>query len=199
LTNIQLEENVCGNLTKKMKDHHIIHDPVSSEESALIQKVSNVRGQSSTFEDYDHQHNIDSDSSDVVKVVLNIDQSIEKNEPQWDELEKADIMEFKTFPLAMKSCISHYKLDLKQAAAFNVICSTFMLAHLEDPSIKKTLDISELDKAKQVLLAKGGLERLVINLTGSGGSGKSFVLDATKTFCKQSCKAIGNHSMIQFL
>jgi len=61
------------------------------------------------------------------------------------------------------------------------------------------LDISELDKAKQVLLAKGGLERLVINLTGSGGSGKSFVLDATKTFCKQSCKAIGNHSMIQFL
>jgi hypothetical protein len=73
----------------------------------------------------------------VVKVALNIDQSIEKNEPQWDELEKADIMEFKTFPLAMKSCISHYKLDLKQAAAFNVICSTFMLAHLEDPSIKK--------------------------------------------------------------
>jgi hypothetical protein len=114
-------------------------------------------------------------------------------------LEIADIMEFKTFPLAMKSCISHYKLDLKQAAAFNVICSTFMLAHLEDPSIKKTLDISELDKAKQVLLAKGGLERLVINFTGSGGSGKSFVLDATKTFCKQSCKAIGNHSMIQFL
>jgi hypothetical protein len=100
-------------------------------------------------------------------------------------------MEFKTFPLAMKSCISHYKLDLKQAAAFNVICSTFMLAHLEDPSIKKTLDISELDKAKQVLLAKGGLERLVMNLTGSGGSGKSFVLDATKSFYKQFCKAIG--------
>jgi hypothetical protein len=41
---------------------------------------------------------------------------------------------------------------LKQASAFNVICSTFMLAHLEDPSIKKTLDVSELEKAKQVLL-----------------------------------------------
>ena len=75
-------------LTKNMKEHHIIHDPVSSEESALIQKVSNVRGQSSTFEDYDHQHNIESDTSDVVKVVLNIDQSVAKNEPQWDELEK---------------------------------------------------------------------------------------------------------------
>ena len=53
------------------------------------------------------------------------------------------------------------------------------------------MDISELDKAKQVLLAKGGLERLVMNLTGSGGSGKSFVLDATKSFYKQFCKAIG--------
>jgi hypothetical protein len=56
-----------------MKEHHVIHDPVSSEESVLIQKVSNVSGQSSTIEEYDHQHNIDSDSSDVVKVVLNID------------------------------------------------------------------------------------------------------------------------------
>jgi len=104
---------------------------------------------------------------------------------------KADIKDYKTFPLAVKSCISHYKLDLKQAAAFNVICSTFMLAHLEDPSIKKLLDISELDKSRQVLLAKGGLGRLVMNSTGSGGSGKSFVLDATKCFCKQFCKTIG--------
>jgi hypothetical protein len=81
-TNFQLEENVCRNLTKKMKEHHVSHDPVSSEESASIQKLSIVSGQSSTIEDYDHQHNIKSDSSDVVKVVLNIDQSIEKNEPQ---------------------------------------------------------------------------------------------------------------------
>jgi hypothetical protein len=53
------------------------------------------------------------------------------------------------------------------------------------------LDILELEEAKQVLLDKGGLGRLVINLTGSGGSGKSFVLDATKSFCKQFCRAIG--------
>jgi len=116
---------------------------------------------------------------------------VENHEPQWDELEKLEVMDFNKFPLAMKSCIRHYKLDLKQAAAFNVICSTFMLAHLEDPSIKKTLEISELDKAKQVLLDKGGLGRLVMNLTGSGGSGKSFVLDASKSFCKQFCRAIG--------
>jgi predicted ATP-binding protein involved in virulence len=30
-----------------------------------------------------------------------------------------------------------------------------------------------------------------MNLTGPCGSGKSFVLDATKSFCKQFCRAIG--------
>jgi hypothetical protein len=54
-----------------------------------------------------------------------------------------------------------------------------MLAHLEDPSLKKTLNTLQLDQAKQFLLAKGGLGRLAMNLTGSGGSGKSFVLDAS--------------------
>jgi hypothetical protein len=48
-----------------------------------------VGRQSSTIEEYDHQQNIDSDSSDMVKLVLNIDQSVAKNEPQWDELEKS--------------------------------------------------------------------------------------------------------------
>jgi len=102
------------------------------------------------------------------------------NGMNWKKLE---VMDFNKFPLAMKSCISHYKLDLKQAAAINVICSTFMLAHLEEPSLKKTLKVIEIDRAKQVLLDKGGLGRLVMNLTGSGGSGKSFVLDTTKSFC----------------
>jgi hypothetical protein len=56
-----------------MKEQNVIDDPVSSEESALIQKVSNVSGQSSTFEEYDHQQTINNDSSDVTKVVLNLD------------------------------------------------------------------------------------------------------------------------------
>jgi hypothetical protein len=40
LTNCQLGENVCGNLTRKMKEQHVFHDLVSSEEFALIQKTS---------------------------------------------------------------------------------------------------------------------------------------------------------------
>jgi hypothetical protein len=137
LTNCQLGENFCGNLTRKMKEQHVIHDPVSSEDSALIQKTSNFSEQSYNFVESDHQQPLKNDSTDVVKVILNLDRQMENHEPQWDELEKVEVMHFNKFPLAMKSCISHYKLDLKQAAVFNVICSTFMLAYLEEPSLKK--------------------------------------------------------------
>jgi hypothetical protein len=74
-----------------------------------------------------------------------------------------------------------------------------MLAHLDDPSIKNTLDISELDKAKQVLLDKGGLGRLVMNLTGSGGVEKALFLMQPNLFANNFAGLLGNHSMILFL
>jgi hypothetical protein len=83
----------------------------------------------------DHQQAVNNDSTDVVKVILNLDRQMENHEPQWEK--KIEVMDFNKFPLAMKSCISHYKQNLKQAAECNVMCSTFMLAHLEEPSLKK--------------------------------------------------------------
>ncbi|MFN9981443.1 MAG: hypothetical protein ACK53Y_16070, partial [bacterium] len=73
-------------------------------------------------------------------------------------------------------------------------CSTFMLAHLEDPSLKKTLNISQTS-----IIGKGRSGKTSNEFGWIWWQWKDFVLDATKTFCKQSCKAIGNHSMIQFL
>jgi hypothetical protein len=61
------------------------------------------------------------------------------------------------------------------------------------------LKVIEIDKAKQASLDKGGLGRLVMNLTGSGGSGKSFVLDATNLFGNNFVGLLRNHSMILFL
>jgi ATP-dependent exoDNAse (exonuclease V) alpha subunit len=46
-------------------------------------------------------------------------------------------------------------------------------------------------KTMRVLLEKGAKSRLIMHLTGSGGSGKRFVLKATKLFCQHFCKAIG--------
>ncbi len=85
LTNCQLGENVCGNLTRKMKEQHVIHDSVSSEESALIKQTSNVSEQSYNFVESDHQQAVNNDSADVVKVILNLDRQMENHEPQWDE------------------------------------------------------------------------------------------------------------------
>jgi hypothetical protein len=113
LTNLQLGENFCGNLRRKMKEQHIIHDPVFSEDSALIQKTANFIEKSYNFMESDHQQPLNYDSTDVIKVILNLDRGVENHEPQWDELEKKEVMNFNKFPLAMKSCISHYKLDLK--------------------------------------------------------------------------------------
>ncbi len=104
----------------------------------------------------DHQQPLNNDSTDVVKVILNLDRQMENHEPQWDELEKIEVMDFNKFPLAMKSCISHYKLDLKQASEFNVICSTFMLAYLEDPSIKKNFGYFRIGKSQTSIIGQGG-------------------------------------------
>ena len=85
MTNFQLGENFCGNLTRKMKEQHVIHDPVSSEGSALIQKTANFSEQSYNFMESDHQQPLNNDSTDVVKVILYLNRRVENHEPQWDE------------------------------------------------------------------------------------------------------------------
>jgi hypothetical protein len=63
--------------------------------------------------------------------------------------------------------------DAKKAAAFNVICSSFMMSYLDDPTILKFGNDSDKGKPKN-LIEKGGLERLIMNLSGSSGSGTEF-------------------------
>jgi len=77
-----------------MKEQHVIHDLVSSEESALIQKTSNFSEKSYNFVESDNQQAVKNDSSVVVKVILNLDRQMENHEPQWDELEKIEVMDF---------------------------------------------------------------------------------------------------------
>jgi hypothetical protein len=42
----------------------------------------------------DHQQSLNNDSTDVVKVILNLNRSVENHEPQWDELENLEVMDF---------------------------------------------------------------------------------------------------------
>jgi len=61
------------------------------------------------------------------------------------------------------------------------------------------LKVIEIDRAKQVLLDNGGLGRLVMNLTGSGGSGKALFLMQPNLFVNNFVGLLENHSMILFL
>jgi hypothetical protein len=88
----------------------VISDPVSTSESALIQGNDDVDGQIAAS-----QSNIQASnnaSNNLIKVILNLNHNVEGHELNWGQLEKDDVTDFDEFPLAMKSCISHYNLDL---------------------------------------------------------------------------------------
>ena len=189
--NGSIQEHVCGNLKSTMKKLHIIDDPVCSEESIFLSSLQTPEGTQET-NDNPIMESVErvADNLDIITVIFDVDRTPTEEDPKWEDLERNGAVNFKEYPLAMKSCIKHFNLDMKQASAFRVICSTFMLAHLHDPLIRKSISDSELEKAENMLKKMGGMDRLIMNLTGSGGSGKSFVLESIKSFCKQFCRAI---------
>jgi hypothetical protein len=176
-----------------MNHDHILKDSVKDMSSALLDSISECYSSSDdTIADDALKELSTNQKYDIVTVVLNCDRSLNIQEPStWKEMEDDNSFNFKVYPLAMKACITHYKLDLKKESAFNVICSSFMLPHLDDPSLLKVYNIMELETSRKTLRNRGGLINLIMCLSGSGGSGKSFVLDACRAFCRQFCHAIG--------
>jgi hypothetical protein len=108
--NFTVDQNICGNLTRKMKKQHVISDPVSTSESVLIQGNIDVDGQIVASQSNIQASN--NGSNNLIKVILNLNHNVEGHELNWGQLEKDDVTDFDEFPLAMKSCISHYNLDL---------------------------------------------------------------------------------------
>jgi len=80
-------------------------------------------------------------------------------------------------------------LDIKQALAFDAICSSFMLSLLCDPK----LNISSEDREhyRTLLQNKGATDQLLMCITGPGGSGKSHVIKCCRLYCKAFCDALG--------
>jgi len=125
-----------------------------------------------------------------VKLVLNLDKTSEYGSITRSDMVDDPNFNFQEFFMSMKSCIQYYNLDTKQTAAVNIICSSFMLPFLNDPTVTKFGSYAERENATKILLEKGAQSGLIMNLAGSGGSGKSFVLNATRSFCRQFCRAI---------
>ncbi len=126
--------------------------------------------------------------NDIIKVVLDLNRVVSETEPSWNDSVENQNFNFQDFPISKKSCVKHFNLDARQEATFNIFCSSFMLAHLDD-SINIPEDQNMM--AEEVLQKKGCSEHLVMNLTGAGGCEKSFVLNASKSMCEQFCKVIG--------
>ena len=183
-----LKDNVIGSLNNEMKEIHIITNPISQTSSVVLdeeQEPSVTENQSSIDGGIPARYN------DVVKIILNLDKNRENGKNGLETTSEDPNFGFESTTLSMKSCIQQFNLDPKQAAAFNVICSSFMLAFLNDPTITKFGTDIEKQQATKILMERGATSRLIMHLTGSGGSGKSFVLKATKTFCEQFCNLIG--------
>jgi hypothetical protein len=96
---------------------------------------------------------------------------------------------------SLDAFIDKYGLDKKQAAAFNIICSTFMLTYLEEYAASNTdvFNKESIENAKRSLIGRGATTSLKMMLTGKGGGGKSHVIAAVESFCKYFCNATNQH------
>ena len=183
-----LGNNVVGCLNSEMKDIHIISFTIHQKSSVILHEEersdcpeTEIVGMLPSRTQF----------SDVVKIALNLDVNNENEALNWDKNLKDTDFSYADISLLMKNCIQYFNLDPKQTAAFTVICSSFMLTYLNDPTISKYGSQVEKENATRILFEKGAKSRLIMHLTGSGGSGKSFVLKAIKSFCQHFCKAIG--------
>jgi len=184
----KLGNNVVGCLNSKMKDIHIISSTIHQKSSVILHKEersdcpeTEIVGMLPSRTQF----------SDVVKTVLNLDVNNENEALNWNKNSEDTDFSYADISLPMKNCIQYFNLDPKQAAAFTVICSSFMLTYLNDPTIAKYGSQVEKENATRILLEKSAKSRLIMHLTGSSGSGKSFVLKAIKSLCKHFFRAIG--------
>jgi hypothetical protein len=79
------------------------------------------------------------------------------------------------------------KLDVYQKAAFDIICSSFMLTYLEKQKLNSQPGYNE---TREKLIGRGAEKQLVMFLSGAGGCGKSHVINSTQGMCQHFCRCI---------
>ena len=91
---------------------------------------------------------------------------------------------------SMDGCIKTFGLDDKQTAAFNIICSSFMLTYLLEEN-KKLSSTTDFNEAIAILKKRGANDQLFMFLSGPGGGGKSYLISAITAMCQHFCMACG--------
>jgi len=178
-----------GGLNTKMQENHVIANPVTENKSVFLENEGDVPDEATTTSQDRILQN--RRPQDIIRVILDLNKYMEQDNFDWSNNSDNVDFNFNSVSFSMESCIRHFGLDPKQAAAFNIICSSFMLTFLNDPTLTQFGSPEEKKQATEILQERGGHASLIMHLTGSGGSGKSFVLNATRSFCRNFCKIIG--------
>ncbi len=96
-----LNENVeglsCRLLLHKMKDSHIISDPILLQNSVIINKHDDeVCCSFDNSAQFQHPC-FPNKQSDVIKVLLDLDRAVSETEPSWNELVQKQNFNFQDF------------------------------------------------------------------------------------------------------
>jgi hypothetical protein len=95
------------------------------------------------------------------------------------------------------------KLDKKQYVAYEIISCTFLLGLIRDGQdctsalgscLNQELsgsDKSDTEDLVEKLKARGGMEQLIMFLTGPAGAGKNTAVTVAQRFCFKFCQAVG--------
>jgi hypothetical protein len=124
-------------LLKTIKNTYIILDPIIKQFSVLSNKDKNglsCNHEASTQLKHLCSSHHQNHQNNIIKELLDLDRHVSKTEPSWTDLVEKENISFQDFLISMQSYINHFKLDEKQVAAFNIICSSFILAQLDESS-----------------------------------------------------------------
>ena len=108
-----------------------------------------------------------------IQVILDFDKPCTPAEcdRNWtfDQINPSDKDNPNKFIDRLDGCALKFDLDIYQKAAFNVICSSFMLRYLEK---SKSSHLPNYEEAKSKLIARGAEKQLIMFLSGAEGCGK---------------------------
>jgi hypothetical protein len=122
-----------GALNTKMQENHVIANPVTENKSVFLENEGDVPDKATTTSQDRCLQN--RQPQDIIRVILNLNKYMEQDNFDWSNNSDNVDFNFNSVSFSMESCIGHFQLDPKQAAAFNIICSSFMLIFLNDPTI----------------------------------------------------------------
>jgi hypothetical protein len=126
-----------------------------------------------------------------IQVLLDFDKPCTpaESDKNWtfDQIDPSDKTNPDKFIDRLDGCALKFELDIYQKAAFDVICSSFMLRYLEK---SKSSHLPNYEEAKSKLIARGAKKQLIMFLSGAGGCGKSHVIGAAKLMCQHFCRSI---------